>query len=194
MVRPVSSIAEVAHAAGRRTAFIYNWEQLRDLAAPGTLDFSYYKNYQSDDEADITIAETAAEYIVNEQPDFCFVYFGLVDVMGHQHGWMSPEYIAQIENSDQAIGIVLGRLKAANLLDRYFMLLQSDHGGHGQSHGTDMPEDLTIPWIAAGPNVKPMGEIDQLVRIIDTAPTIAHALGLPLASEWEGQPITEIFK
>ena len=107
---------------------------------------------------------------------------------------MSPEYIAQIENSDQAIGIVLERLKAANLLDRYFMLLQSDHGGHGQSHGTDMPEDLTIPWIAAGPNVKPMGEIDQLVRIIDTAPTIAHALGLPLAPEWEGQPITAIFK
>jgi phosphopentomutase len=194
MVRPVSSIAEVAHSAGRRTAFIYNWEQLRDLAEPGTLDFSYYKNYQGDDSADITIAHIASEYIVNEQPDFCFVYFGLVDVIGHQHGWMSSEYLAQIENSDLAIGIVLERLREADLLDRYFMLLQSDHGGHGQSHGTDMPEDLTIPWIAAGPNVKPMGEIDQLVRIIDTAPTIAYALDLPLVEAWEGEPITAIFK
>jgi arylsulfatase A-like enzyme len=57
-----------------------------------------------------------------------------------------------------------------------------------------MPEDLTIPWIAAGPNVKPMGEIDQLVRIIDTAPTIAYALDLPLVEAWEGEPITAIFK
>jgi predicted AlkP superfamily pyrophosphatase or phosphodiesterase len=194
MVRPVPSIVEVAHTAKRGTAFFYNWEQLRDLASPGSLDFSYYRHYSTGPAVDIEIAEVAATHITDAQPDFCFVYFGMVDIVGHQHGWMSPEYLAEIEASDRAVGIVLEGLKSANLLDRYFILLQSDHGGHGKSHGTDMPEDLTIPWIAAGPNVKEMGEIDQPVRIFDTAPTLAHALSLPMAEEWEGQPITSIFK
>ncbi len=31
-VRPVPSLVDVLHQAGKRTAFFYNWEQLRDLA------------------------------------------------------------------------------------------------------------------------------------------------------------------
>ena len=193
MVRPVPSIAEAAHAANRKTAFVYNWEQLRDLAGPGSLDFSYYRNNLDDAEGDLTIARTAAEHLVAEQPDFCFVYLGMVDIVGHRNGWMSEEYIEQIGTADRAIAILLAELEKAGLLDRYFILVQSDHGGHGQSHGTDMPEDLTIPWIAAGARIRKTGEIEQPVRIIDTAPTLAHVLDLPLAEDWEGRPALEIF-
>jgi arylsulfatase A-like enzyme len=106
---------------------------------------------------------------------------------------MSEEYIEQIGIADQAIGILLEKLEKANLLDHYFILVQSDHGGHGKSHGTDLPEDLTIPWIAAGPKIKQLGEIEGPVRIFDTAPTLAHVLDLPMSEEWEGQPILQIF-
>ena len=27
----------------------------------------------------------------------------------------------------------------------------SDHGGHGRAHGQGTPEDVTVPWIGAGP-------------------------------------------
>lgn len=192
MVRPVPSIVELAHSMKRTTAFIYNWEQLRDLAAPGSLNFSYFKSNLDETEGDLTIAQVAAAHLVAEQLDFCFVYLGVVDIVGHRHGWMSAEYIEQIGIADRAIGILLAQLDAANLLERYFILVQSDHGGHGKSHGTDLPEDLTIPWIAAGPGLKRRGEINQAVRIFDTAPTLAHVLGLPPSDDWEGQPITEI--
>ena len=108
------------------------------------------------------------EHLTAEQPDFCFVYLGVVDIAGHNHGWMSAEYIEQIGIADRAIGILLRQLETANLLDRYFILVQSDHGGHDKTHGTDMPEDLTIPWIAAGAKVAQRGEIQGAVRIFDT--------------------------
>ncbi len=193
MVRPVPSIVETARAMNRKTAFIYNWEQLRDLAAPGSLDFSYFTDNCDDREGDLTIARIAAEHLAAEQPDFCFVYLGVVDIAGHNHGWMSAEYIEQIAMADRAIGILLRQLETASLLDRYFILVQSDHGGHEKTHGTDMPEDLTIPWIAAGAKVGQRGEIRGPVRIFDTAPTLARVLDLQLSADWEGKPITQIF-
>ena len=193
MVRPVPSIAESAHAMNRETAFVYNWEQLRDLAAPGSLDFSYFRENLDDPEGDLTMEQIAAQHLIADQPDFCFLYLGIVDIVGHRHGWMSAEYIEQIGVADRAIGMVLEQLEEAKLLDRYFILVQSDHGGHEKTHGTDLPEDVTIPWIAAGANVRHPGDITGPVRIFDTAPTLAQVLDLPLSSDWEGRPIEQIF-
>jgi arylsulfatase A-like enzyme len=39
---PVPSLIEVVHQAGLGTAAFYTWEELRDLARPGALDFAYY--------------------------------------------------------------------------------------------------------------------------------------------------------
>ena len=193
MVRPVPSIVETAHAMNRKTAFVYNWEPLRDLAALGSLDFSYFRENLEDPEGDLTMARIAGQHVAAEQPDFCFVYLGVVDIAGHRHGWMSAAYIEQIGIADRAIGILLQQLEDATLMDRYFILVQSDHGGHGKTHGTGMPEDLTIPWIAAGANIGHPGEIREPVRIFDTAPTLARVLELPLSEDWEGQPISQIF-
>ena len=145
LVRPVPSVVESAHAMRRKTAFIYNWEQLRDLAAPSFLDFSYFRENLEDPLGDLTTARIAAQHLTAEQPDFCFVYLGVVDVAGHRHGWMSAQYVEQIGIADRAIGVLLEQLEEAHLLDRYFILVQSDHGGCGKTHGTDLPEDLTIP-------------------------------------------------
>ncbi len=76
MVRPVPSIAESAHAMKRRTAFVYNWEHLRDLAAPGSLDFSYFRENLDDPEGDLMIAQIAAQHLIADQPDFFFVLSG----------------------------------------------------------------------------------------------------------------------
>ena len=114
-------------------------------------------------------------------------------ICGDKPESVSADYLEQIAIADRAIGILLRRLETANLLDRYFILVQSDHGGHDKTHGTDMPEDLTIPWIAAGAKVGQRGEIQGPVRIFDTAPTLARVLDLQLSADWEGKPITQIF-
>ncbi|HEX9440267.1 MAG TPA: hypothetical protein VF909_11315, partial [Roseiflexaceae bacterium] len=74
------------------------------------------------------------------------------------------------------------------------IVLHSDHGGHDRNHGTELPEDMTIPWLAAGPGIRQGYAIDAPVSLLDTAPTIARLLGIAPHHEWEGRCVEEIFE
>ena len=128
------------------------------------------------------------------RPDFTFVYLGLVDELAHRHGWMSEEYFEAMEGADAAVGHVLNRLEEAGLSEKTACLLLSDHGGHEHSHGSDQPEDMTIPWILAGPGIRRGCRLEKPVRIYDTAPTIARLLKLEPPEAWQGQAITEAWE
>jgi arylsulfatase A-like enzyme len=73
------------------------------------------------------------------------------------------------------------------------IIVQSDHGGHDRGHGTEMPEDMTIPWLAAGPGIRSGHPITAQVSLLDTAPTVARLLGVTPPREWEGRVVEEIF-
>jgi predicted AlkP superfamily pyrophosphatase or phosphodiesterase len=189
------SVFELSAEAGRHNAMFYSWEQLRDLSRPGSLKMSYCLSAEAHlgGDNDTPVALAAGAYLVNTQPDFCFLYLGDIDITGHLHGWMSPEYIEAIEMNDRAIGRVLAMLQEAHLREKYTILIQADHGGHGTDHGTDSPEDMTIPWIINGTGVKSGHMIQSPVGLCDTPATIAHVLGLQRPDVWEGQPVYEAF-
>ena len=132
-------------------------------------------------------------YLIAEQPDLLVVYLGDVDETGHAYGWMSPEYLNAIERADTAVGMLLTALEESGLRDQYTILLNSDHGGHDHSHGTNAPEDMTIIWLLNGPGIKQGHEIVAPISLIDNPPTIAHALGLDAPAVWDGQPVLEAF-
>jgi arylsulfatase A-like enzyme len=69
--------------------------------------------------------------------------------------------------------------------------MPTPHGGHGLSHGDDVPEDLTIPWVISGPGVRSSQLIARPVSIMDAAPTLAHLLGLAAPAEWQGRVVEE---
>jgi arylsulfatase A-like enzyme len=189
MARPVPGLVDVARAAGLRSAFFHNWEPLRDLNVPGNLAFSYFRdNCYTDPDGDQVIADEALRYIRSDRPDFAFVYFGTVDVAGHDHGWMSDRYLQQISRVDGALGTLLGGLAADCAV-----MINSDHGGHERNHGADIPEDMIVPWIVAGPGVKPGHEIQAPVSLMDSAPTLARLLGVQAPAAWEGRCPAEIF-
>jgi predicted AlkP superfamily pyrophosphatase or phosphodiesterase len=189
MARPLPGLIDQARAANHHTASFYNWEPLRNLSLPGSLNFSYCRdNVYADLEADRVIADEAVRYIAGDAPDFAFVYFGTVDTIGHRHGWMSDEYLAQVARVDGALGALLDGLPADSTL-----LLLSDHGGHERSHGTDAAEDMTIPWLVAGPAIRRGYEISTPVSLLDTAPTLAHILNIAPHRDWDGRCIAEIF-
>jgi predicted AlkP superfamily pyrophosphatase or phosphodiesterase len=189
MARPVPGLFEAARAGGLRTAMLYNWEPLRDLARPGSLDAAFFRSSQHDSDGDDLTAAAAVELLRRDRPDFIFVYFGTVDAVGHDHGWMSAEYLAQLERVDAALGGVL-----AALGDDFAVVVQADHGGHDRDHGLPIPEDLTVPWMAAGPGLCRGHRIQAPVTHLDTAPTIAHLLELAAPREWEGRAVAEIFE
>jgi hypothetical protein len=189
LARPVPSLMDAAHAAGKRVGCFYNWGELRDLCEPGSPDVAYYCRDCYSTEGDWRVAQSAAAHINEEPFDFLFVYLGYTDECGHRHGWMSVPYLEAVANADRCIGHVLDACRKSGR--EAIALVQSDHGGHGRSHGTDSPEDMTIPWILAGPGVRAGVLPDGLVRIYDTCPTLAVLLGLPPAREWEGRIVAE---
>jgi arylsulfatase A-like enzyme len=102
---------------------------------------------------------------------------------------MSEGYLQQVERVDTAFGVLLEGITADTTL-----LVHSDHGGHERTHGTDSPEDMTIPWLIMGPGIKQGHEIETAVSLLDTAPTLAHIMDVPVHHDWEGHCISEIFE
>jgi predicted AlkP superfamily pyrophosphatase or phosphodiesterase len=189
MARPLPGIVEVARAAEKRIAFFYNWEQLRDVARPGSIHYSYFRDSsESRDGDDETVAQ-ASRFLQQEQPDLAFVYFGTVDTAGHAYGWMSDEYLQQLEHIDSLLVDLLASFPAG-----YSCIVHSDHGGHDRHHGTDSAQDMTIPWMAVGPNIKKGYTIRSQVSLLDTAPTLAKILELQPHRDWEGHIVEEMFE
>ncbi|MFN8450542.1 MAG: alkaline phosphatase family protein [Anaerolineae bacterium] len=189
MVRPVVGLVDVAKTAGKRCAFFYNWEPLRDLNRPENLHFAFYVNTCYEPDGDRPVVEAAVRYLPEYSFDFTFIYFGLIDTAGHYYGWMTDGYMHQIEMTDAYIGMILDVLPPETTV-----IIHADHGGHERIHGTDMPEDMIIPWMIGGAGVRRGHVIQQPVTLLDTAPTIAHLLGIQRPTDWEGSVVAEAFE
>ena len=188
MARPLPGLVETAHAAGRTCSFYYNWEPLRNLSQPGHLLHSYFRDNDETPGGDHVIAGEAMRSLPLDRPDFAFIYLSTTDITGHAFGWMSERYLAQVARVDGALGGLL-----AGLPDETGVLVQADHGGHDRSHGTNSPEDMTIPWLLAGLGIKTGYALPGPVSLLDTAPTLARLLDVPPDPQWEGRVQAEAF-
>lgn len=188
LVRPLPGLFEVLDLAFKRTAAVTNWEELRDVSRPGSLAASHFVRTSYDlDNGDKQVVDMAIPLMQDASYDFMFVYLGTIDSAGHFHGWMSEGYLEQVARVDEQVG----RLLDARTDE--VMLIQADHGGHDRMHGTDQPEDMTIPWMLMGPGIRVGYQIKRQVSLLDTAPTIAHLLGVQPHAEWEGRAVDEAF-
>lgn len=183
----VPTIFSLARQAGLSTAMLVAKQKLVHVAAPGTVDLFRYLPA-----GDFTIAAEAL-VLIQAGYDVLFVHFAGPDAAGHRYAWMSPEYLSTVANTDIAVGRLLTALDQAGQREHTLIILTADHGGHGYSHGSARPEDITIPWIIAGPGVRAAFAIHAPVFVYDTAPTAAWALGLPLPDDIDGRPVTEAF-
>ncbi|MBE6687804.1 MAG: hypothetical protein E7588_00840 [Ruminococcaceae bacterium] len=182
MVRPVDSLVDVIAKAGGVCATFYNWEQLRDLWSPGSVDMACFSNLHSSQNTDAMLTDLATGYIRSKNPDFVFLYLGMTDEAGHKDGWMSEAYLKQVKDVNLFIKSIIGRIPKD-----YTVIVTADHGGHERCHGTNMPEDVTIPLIIKSNLVTP-GKLEN-ADIRDIAPTIAKILGVNKPAEWEGKEL-----
>ncbi len=189
MARPLPGLIEKANHADKRCGFFTNWEHLRDVSQPGNLVLNFcYNTSETDLSSDEVILETALSAIPRFALDFSFVYFGTLDSYGHYFGWMSDEYLTRLSVVDGLVAQLLAAFPEATFF------LQSDHGGHDRTHGEDIPEDMTIPMMMKGANIRQGFEIEASVSLLDTAPTLARMLGVAGHPHWEGRCLEEIFE
>ncbi|MBE6611822.1 MAG: hypothetical protein E7632_04970 [Ruminococcaceae bacterium] len=184
MVRPLNGLAEQVKNAGGISAMYYGWEPLRDICRPGSLRFAGYLNAYAEDATDASLTDMAMERMEKSHPDFVFLYMVETDEKGgHDHGWMSPEYL-------NVVGAAIDNVRRVweKFHDEYTIIVTADHGGHDRGHGTEMPEDMTIPMFFIGDEFTPGRELSD-VTILDIAPTAAAVMGVPAAPEWEGRSL-----
>jgi predicted AlkP superfamily pyrophosphatase or phosphodiesterase len=178
----------VARDAGLTTAMVVGKPKLEHLVLPGSVDSYVYAGF-----LDTQVAAQARAVIQAGLPDILFIHLPDVDTAGHASGWMSPGQLLVIGNTDGLIGELVATLDAGQYLSKTLLIVTSDHGGVGTFHGTDSPEEITIPWLAVGPGV-PAGVILQSdIVMYDTAATALHALNIPIPEVWDGRPVLEIF-
>jgi arylsulfatase A-like enzyme len=121
-----------------------------------------------------------------------FVHFGSPDVRGHKYGWMSIAQLKSLRDGDAALGLLLAALDQYGIRDSTLIIVTADHGGHDRMHVGDRLQDLQIPWVIYGPGVQHV-QLTNPVSIMDTAPTVAYALELPIPPEWDGLLVYEAF-
>ena len=182
-VRPIPGLCEQLHLHGKTSGFFYNWEELRDISRPDSLAVSVFVSghVHTYETANRRVTDAAIAVIREDAPDFTFLYLGLTDEVGHNRGWMGPEYMEAVRQSWDCIERVVRALP-----DDYSVIVTADHGGHERMHGFDCEEDMRIPILCRGRAFaanKPLAG----ANIKDIAPTVAALLGVPAAQEWEGQ-------
>ncbi len=182
----VPTILLLAEEAGFPTAMVVGKEKLQQFHQSEAIDFTFARI------GDRSVVDRALE-LLDEGYEVLFVHFPNPDFFGHSTGWMSGIYLYELGNTDRQIGRILDKLDELGITDETLLIITADHGGSGISHGLNIPENRTIPWIMAGPGVEPGTVLTEAVYTTDTAATILWALGLPLPEDLDGEPVYQAF-
>ena len=183
--QPVRGICGQLTKNKKRSAVFYNWEEIRDVSRPSSLTHACFISGAKlgYEKANPMLTDAMIQFLSEVDIDFTFLYFGYPDAAGHNFGWMSEQYFAALENCWYNIERAVEALG-----DEYVVIITADHGGHDRTHGTELPEDMTIPLIVIGKDFQP-GEAFEGANIKDIAPTITKLLGVEPSEDWEGHSL-----
>ncbi len=191
----VPTIFELASRVGYSTAVIAGKVKFNILDKPGALSFRSIAKTDTSTNEDVLAGAQAI--IEQHRPQLIFIHFPEVDNWGHAKGWGSPEQLAAIERTDHQIGEVLASLERAGMRASTLLIVTSDHGGAGRTHGPDDPRSRFIPWVIAGPHIRANFDLTQMadleIRTEDTAATALYVLGIQIPPYFDGQPVVAAF-
>ena len=175
-----------------KTAYYWNWEPLIRPINRKYLD----DTLNAGDNEYSRLYDRAFEFMKENRnsPAFVFLYSVHTDHIGHVHKWMSPEYIRSIEEGDREIGRLVERMKSEGIFDDSHIMFISDHGGIGNGHGGCTPEEMTVPWIIAGPGIRKGFTIEEANNTVNTASTVLRLFGVSQPLCWTGEVPESIFE
>lgn len=190
----VPTLFDIAHAAGRSTALVAGKDKFRALLRGGAVDHSWITDLSVTTNSEVI---DQAERIVREKrPQVMFIHLPETDTAGHAHGWGSAEQMAALANADACIGRLRKTLQDAGLSDSTAIIISSDHGGAGRTHGGTDPRSRFIPWIIVGPGLAAGRDLTfdpkVIVRTEDTFATACYLLGLALPPDLDGQVVRRV--
>lgn len=189
----VPTVFGLAHEAGYATAAFYSKSKFHHIDAPETIDHVRGPRgglipWNAGRTTDLVL-----EHLERARPNLTFVHLADADFTGHNFGWMGHMYGMAVRETDRAVARILDAADKTFGRGAYTVILTSDHGGHGKSHGSADPVDTTIPWIVWGAGVQ-QGPALTGIRTMDTAATVLWMLGVAAPASLVGQPVTTAFQ
>jgi hypothetical protein len=186
------NIFSVARTHGYSTAAFFSKAKFQPLQVRGTLDYAqapggWFGRWSSE-----RTVKDVTRYFEDAQPNVLFVHMTDPDAAGHRDGWMTPEYGRAVLAADAALGRLMAVAERA-YGSHFSLIVTADHGGHGNDHGSNDPQDVTIPWITWGQGVKPGALAPESVTTMDTAATVVWLLGLQKPADWAGEPVMQAY-
>ena len=120
-----------------------------------------------------------ANWALGRNVDALFIFFDDIDGAGHSSGWLSAAYYSEMAQVDGQIGRILNAIKNRPTFasENWQIVLTSDHGGYGLSHGTRASAYYTIPFLVASKTVA-QGTLAGRVKNMDAAPTVLKHFGI----------------
>lgn len=103
-------------------------------------------------------------------------------------------YAAEVDAVDKGLGELFAALDSVGLRDATWLVVTSDHGEQlGKDgvylHGKSLDrEEIRIPLLIHGPGIAP-GSVDTPTSLVDLAPTILDAAGIPAPPDFEGRSL-----
>jgi arylsulfatase A-like enzyme len=185
------TLFELAKRAGYTTSMVAGKSKFNQLAKPNTVDWLSVPQKANSKVHDDDVAAAAIDIIQQHRPDVLFVHFPDVDTAGHAKGWGSHDQLAAVHLADAALGRVVTAWRNAGLAEHGLIVLTTDHGGQGRTHGADDVRSRNTPWIAVGPGLQKDYDLscsaaDDPVRIEDTFATAVDWLQMKVPSGIDG--------
>jgi len=108
-------------------------------------------------------------------------------------------YDGCVAQFDHEVGCMLEQLESSGLADNTIVVIYSDHGMEffehdtwGQGNSAIGEASPRIPLIIYDPRRNPTAQIEQIVRSIDIAPTLADLVGAAIPTEVDGVSLVPI--
>jgi arylsulfatase A-like enzyme len=108
--------------------------------------------------------------------------------------WQSqlPDYYGCCESIDKSVGRIRTILEEEHLADNTIFVFISDHGCHFMTRNQEYKRSthnssLRVPLLIDGPGFESARQIQELVGIVDIAPTLLDAAGVPVPESMKGR-------
>jgi arylsulfatase A-like enzyme len=110
-----------------------------------------------------------------------------------------PDYYGACESIDASVGRLHKVLEETGQKDNTIFVFFSDHGCHFMTRNQEYKRSthnssVRVPFIIDGPGFNRSQQINELVGIIDFAPTLLEAAGLSVPSSWKGHSVLPLLE
>ncbi len=190
------TLFQLARRARLTTALSAGKSKFSVFVSGGVPDWSFIPS-RGETASDSAVAVAVIRIEREHRPRLIFVHLAGPDLVGHAKGWGSPEQLTAVGRTDKALARVLLSLREAGPKDSTLIIVTSDHGGAGLSHGGLDARSHFIPWVVVGPGVSPGFDLTRIrelrVRTEDTFATACDWLGIAIDKPIEGRAVSEIW-